>query len=138
MSHFSNAQVSKILTNGSFDLLKYEHYSPVYLPTTFLALYFMNFAAWGVILVSIFLEYGVEWFSQPSPRRGGSLPKYSDITRWEFGFYMILTVLSMGFCQQLELPLWTIPLVELISFIFLVPIGMTLARKGVVVLGMFP
>lgn len=48
---------SQVVTNGIFDLAKYEAYSPAFLPATLAIAYGVSFASFASVIVHTFRQY---------------------------------------------------------------------------------
>jgi OPT family oligopeptide transporter len=125
--------LTAIVTNGTFDLAKYEKYSPMYLPITYAVTYGIIFATFPALLVHTFLWYGKEIYH----RVGKTLEdekdihsvlmcKYPEVPHW---WYIVIGAISfvLGIISievlHIGLPIWMFIFSIILGFIFIIPVG---------------
>lgn len=127
--------------NFTFDLKKYQEYSPLFLAPAFALNYGLSFAALTAALVHTMLFHGKEiWYRFKTARNQEPdvhlkmMKKYNDAPDW---WYAILLAVSMalglatclGYASQL--PWWAFLISVLLAAIFIVPTGMILAISNI-------
>jgi OPT family oligopeptide transporter len=125
--------LTAIVTNGTFDLAKYEKYSPMYLPITYAVSYGTIFATFPALLVHTFLWYRKEIYH----RVGRTLKdekdihsllmrKYPEVPHW---WYIVIGVISFGLgiisieVLHIGLPIWMFIFSIILGTIFIIPVG---------------
>jgi len=127
--------VTRILTpENTLDEEKYHAYSPLYLPTVFSLSYGLSFAAVCATLSHAFLYYRKQIWTQARRSMNEQpdiharlMSQYRQVPDW---WYAIIFLSMFAFaCISVEvwptqLPIWALIIALLISFIYIVPIGM--------------
>ncbi|KAH6917448.1 glutathione transporter [Coprinopsis sp. MPI-PUGE-AT-0042] len=124
-----------ILTNGVFDLAKYEAYSPVYMSATLALAYGIAFAAFPSVFSHTFL-----WFRKDIVRRFRStltserdvhsrlMQRYPEVPFW---WYLTIGVISFVFLvvavvinPNSQLPVWALLIACILAAILALPLAM--------------
>ncbi|PSR99230.1 OPT family small oligopeptide transporter [Coniella lustricola] len=130
--------VSRILGDEfTFDLAKYEAYSPLFLAPTFALNYGMSFAALTAVLVHCGLYHGKEIYhrlkaakSQEPDIHMKLMSKYQEAPEW---WYLALSVVStaLGLATVLgynsQLPWWAYFVALILAIVFMLPTCIILA-----------
>ncbi|KAI9462115.1 OPT oligopeptide transporter [Boletus coccyginus] len=130
--------VSRVVNpDASFNLTAYQQYSPVFLSTTFALTYGLSFASITATLMHSFLYFRKLIWAQSRRSMHDQLDiharlmsKYKQVPEWWYG---IIFVSMFGFAiivievWHTELPVWALSFSLLISFLYVLPIGMILA-----------
>ncbi|KAF8917594.1 OPT oligopeptide transporter [Mucidula mucida] len=109
--------ISRVVNDDySFNLEKYEAYSPMYISMAYSISYGLNFAAITGIIVHTYLYNGADiWAKFKNSRDGGEdihkrlMNKYKDVPDW---WYLILTACTLGLgiftirYWDTQLPIW--------------------------------
>jgi OPT family small oligopeptide transporter len=127
--------VTRILTpENTLDQSLYEAYSPLFLPTTFAVCYGLSFASVLSTISHAFLYFRKQIWVQ-SRRSLSEMPdvharlmsKYREVPDWWYACIFLsmfaFAVISIEVWPS-ELPVWALIVSLLISFIYIVPIGM--------------
>lgn len=128
----SKYNVSRILgDNFTFDLEKYQQYSPLFLPPTFALNYGLSFAALTAALVHCGLFHGKEILYRLKAARNQEpdihmklMQKYQDAPDW---WYLALFVISMGLGlatalgYDSQLPWWAFFVAIILAIVFMIP-----------------
>lgn len=127
--------VTQILTPANtLDQAKYEAYSPLFLPIVFAISYGISFAAVTATLSHAFLYFRKQIMVQ-SRRSLSEMPdiharlmsRYPEVPDWWYAA-IFLSMFAFGVISievwPTELPVWGFVVALLISFIYIVPIGM--------------
>ncbi|EKM51789.1 uncharacterized protein PHACADRAFT_262133 [Phanerochaete carnosa HHB-10118-sp] len=123
-----------IINNTQFNQEAYEHYSPLFLPTTFAISYGLSFASITATITHTFLYYRKQIWTQA--RRSMSeqpdiharlMSKYAQVPEWWYGCIFVSMFVFGVLCIELwptDMPVWALILGLIISFIYVIPIGM--------------
>jgi OPT family oligopeptide transporter len=129
--------LSAILTNGAFDLAKYEQYSPMYLPITYAVTYGTLFMTYPSLLVHTFL-----WYRHDISRRlrnslkdendihSHLMRKYPEVPRWWFvavGIFSIVLGIIAIEVLHIGLPVWAFIFSSVLAISFVIPAGVVQA-----------
>lgn len=128
----SKYNVSRILgDNFTFDLKKYQEYSPLFLPPTFALNYGLSFAALTAALVHCGLFHGKEIIYRLKAARNQEpdihmklMQKYQDAPDW---WYLALFGISMGLGlatalgYDSQLPWWAFFVAIILAIVFMIP-----------------
>ncbi|KAG6360398.1 hypothetical protein INS49_011457 [Diaporthe citri] len=128
----SKYSVSRILgDNFTFDLKKYQEYSPLFLPPTFALNYGLSFAALTAALVHCGLFHGKEILYRLKAARNQEpdihmklMKKYQDAPDW---WYLALFAISMGLGlatalgYDSQLPWWAFFVAIILAIVFMIP-----------------
>jgi OPT family small oligopeptide transporter len=129
--------LSAIVTNNAFDQAKYEAYSPMFLPITYIVTYGTIFATYPAIVVHTFLWYREDIKRQlrrslkdETDIHSHLMSKYSEVPRWWFlalGIIsFVLGIVGIEICHT-GLPFWAYLLSILFAVIFIIPFGIVQA-----------
>ena len=134
--------VTRILTSEfTFDLAKYESYSPLFLSTTFALCYGLSFAGLAAVIVHISLFHGKEiWHRMRATRQKHEdihsrlMAKYDTVPMW---WYIIVLVVmaAIGLAVVLSYPThmswWAFFISLIIALVWTLPIGMIQATTNI-------
>ncbi|CAN6674941.1 oligopeptide transporter 2 [Trichomonascus vanleenenianus] len=143
--------VANILTNGKFDIDKYQAYSPPYYTAANLVTYGAFFALYPAMIVDTglrrwkMIRQGAVKIWQAITSRASILHSYSDahskmmrayreIPLWWYGVVFFVSFALAIVCVEIyptETPVWGIVLAIVIAAVFLMPIGIIAATTGV-------
>jgi OPT family small oligopeptide transporter len=134
--------VSNILSpNLTLDVAKYQAYSPLFLPTTFVMAYGMSFAAISAVIVHTTLFNGREiWIRLRAKHEVADdihtrmMKKYPLVPAWWYGgLFVAIFAMSFGLIYgwPTHLPGWGLLIALVIFTVWLVPIGMIQAITNV-------
>ncbi|CAL1696779.1 unnamed protein product [Somion occarium] len=126
--------VMRILTSDfKFDMDKYKAYSPLFLSTTFAVSYGLSFASITATIVHVFLYYRKQIYIQARRSLGEQpdiharlMARYPQVPEW---WYMCIFMSMFAFgvvtieLNETEMPIWAFCLALLISFFYIIPIG---------------
>lgn len=137
--------VTRILTPGNtLDHVKYEAYSPLFLPTVFAMSYGLSFASVCATLTHAFLYFRKQiWvqsrrsLSETPDIHARLMSKYQEVPDWWYGVILLsMTVFAIISIEAWpsQLPVWALILALLIAFIYVVPIGIIQAITKCVIL----
>jgi OPT family oligopeptide transporter len=125
--------LSAVVTNNTFDPVKYQQYSPMFLPITYAVTYGTIFATYGAIIVHTYLWYRHDIARQfrrslhdETDIHAYLMRRYREVPNWwfvAFGIICItLGVVSIEVCKT-GLPIWTFFLGLLLATVFVLPFG---------------
>ncbi|KAI0257320.1 OPT-domain-containing protein [Lactifluus subvellereus] len=125
--------LSAIVTNSTFDLAKYEQYSPMFLPITYAVTYGTIFAGYPAVIVHTFLWYRHDISRQFRRTLKDEIDihaylmrKYSETPHWVFNtlgvICFVLGVIGIEVCHT-GLPVWAFVVSIILAIIFVLPIG---------------
>jgi len=127
--------VTRILTpESTFDLQAYLNYSPLFLSTTFAMAYGLSFASITATLMHCFLYFRKQIWVQ-SRRSMHEQPdiharlmaRYPQVPEWWY-LVIFLSMFTIGIISievwPTQMPVWAFVLALLISFFYVIPIGM--------------
>ena len=129
----SSYNLNAVVTNNTFDQTKYEQYSPMFLPITYIVSYGTIFATYPAILVHTFLWYRQDIVRQfrRSLKDGTDIharlmSKYHEVPHWWFVVLgiasLVLGVIGIEECDT-GLPVWAFLLSIIFSMTFAIPFG---------------
>jgi OPT family oligopeptide transporter len=139
--------VSRILTaKNTLDQTLYEAYSPLYLPTVFAISYGLSFASVTATLSHALLYFRKQILVQsrrslsssemPPDVHARLMARYPEVPDWWYAT-LFLSMFALGIVSirvwPSELPVWAFVVALLISFVYIVPIGMIQAITKCVV-----
>ncbi|KAH8896634.1 OPT family small oligopeptide transporter [Thozetella sp. PMI_491] len=124
--------VSRILGDGyTFDVQKYEEYSPLFLPPAFALNYGLSWAALTAAIIHVALFHGREiWYRFRTARNQEPdihmkmIKKYDEAPDW---WYLVLFVLALGLgfatcaAYDSQLPWWGFIIANLLAIVFMLP-----------------
>lgn len=125
--------VSQIVTNGTFDVAKYEAYSPVFLTTTLVLAYGLAFAAFASIVVHTFI-----WFRRDIARRFNTslqderdvhsrlMQAYPEVPRWWYAGLGLIAFIMLVVTVEVfptDMPIWACIIALLIAAGISLPLG---------------
>lgn len=129
--------IMQVVTDGLFDVEKYRNYSPVFLPISFVMNYCLGFAALTAVVTHTYLWYGRDIMRQlrtsvkdEKDIHSRLMSRYLDIPHWWFGIVFVVSfVLGSVTISVYDtgMPFWAYILTILLSFIFILPLGILLA-----------
>ncbi|KAF7981225.1 hypothetical protein HWV62_34575 [Athelia sp. TMB] len=120
--------------DSSLNLAAYEAYSPLFLSTTFAMSYGLSFASITATLMHTILYFRKQIWTQ-SRRSIGEQPdiharlmsKYRQVPEWWYAIILVITFV-MGIVSievwHTQFPVWAFVIALLISFAYVIPIGM--------------
>jgi len=125
--------LSAVVNNNAFDLGKYEQYSPMFLPITYIVTYGTIFATYPAILVHIFLWYRKDVARQfrrslkdETDIHSRLMSKYPEVPHWWFltlGIVSIVVgIIGIEVCDT-KLPVWALFLSLVFAVVFVLPFG---------------
>ncbi|KIJ63337.1 hypothetical protein HYDPIDRAFT_29591 [Hydnomerulius pinastri MD-312] len=126
--------VSRILNpDGTFNATAYHEYSPLMLSTTFALNYGLSFATITATVVHTFLYYRKQIVEQARRSlkeqpdiHARLMSRYREVPDWWYAVIFVTMFVFGAVCIELwhtAMPIWSFALALLISFIFVVPIG---------------
>ncbi|KAI0274879.1 OPT-domain-containing protein [Gloeopeniophorella convolvens] len=129
--------ISAVITNNTFDLAKYEQYSPMYLPITYAITYGTIFATYTALIVHTFLWYRHDIVRQfrrslqdETDIHAHLMRKYPEAPRWWFIALgvacFVIGVIGIEVCKT-GLPIWAFVVSLIVAVLFIVPLGMVQA-----------
>ncbi|KAN0134939.1 OPT domain containing protein [Lactarius tabidus] len=129
--------LSAVITNNTFDEVKYQQYSPLFLPITYAVSYGTIFATYPAVIVHTFLWYRHDIVRQL--RRGLTdeidihaylMRRYREVPHWWFVTLgvvcCIVGVVSNELCHT-GLPIWAFLIANVMAVFFVVPFGIVQA-----------
>jgi OPT family small oligopeptide transporter len=134
--------VSKILTpDFTFDALKYENYSPLFLSSTFMISYGLSFASIIAVLVQTGLFNGSDIWArfrrvgrEEEDIHGRLMAKYKTVPLWWYAA-VSLAMIALGFGVVLGWPTrmswWSFIIALLIAVVWFVPLGIIKASTNI-------
>ncbi|KAG9312692.1 OPT oligopeptide transporter protein-domain-containing protein [Chiua virens] len=131
----SSYNVSKIVnSDASFNLKAYEAYSPLFLSTTFAVSYGLSFASITATLTHALLYFRKQiWVQSRRSMReqpdihARLMAKYKHVPEWWYGIIFVSMVVFGIILIEVwhtEFPVWAFFLALLISFFYVIPVGM--------------
>ncbi|KAH9982707.1 OPT oligopeptide transporter [Lactifluus volemus] len=125
--------LSAILTNGAFDLAKYEQYSPMFLPITFAITNGTIFMTFPALLVHTFLWYRNDIYlrlrsslKDENDIHSSLMRKYPEVPRWWFAalgvFSIVIGIIAIE-VLHIGLPVWAFIFSNILAIIFVIPAG---------------
>ncbi|KZP16460.1 small oligopeptide transporter [Athelia psychrophila] len=131
----SSYNVTAIINaDASLNVAAYEAYSPLYLSTTFAMFYGLGFASITATFVHALLFFRKQIWTQ-SRRSIDEHPdiharlmsKYKQVPEWYYGIILVVTfvigIISIEVWHT-QFPVWAYVIALLISFLYVIPIGM--------------
>ncbi|KAF8559373.1 OPT oligopeptide transporter [Imleria badia] len=125
---------SQVVTNGIFDIAKYEAYSPAFLSATLAIAYGVSFASFTSVIVHTFL-----WYRRDIMKRFRSnlkderdvharlMRSYAEVPQWWYallGVVMLILLFVTVEVYPTELPIWAVCLALFLAALVSIPIGM--------------
>jgi len=125
--------LSAIITNNAFDQAKYEQYSPMFLPITYIVTYGTIFATYPAILVHTFLWYRKDIVRQlrrslkdQKDIHSRLMATYPEVPHWWFltlGIVsLVMGIIGIEVCDT-KLPVWAFFLSLVFAVVFVLPFG---------------
>ena len=125
--------LSAVVNNNAFDQGKYEQYSPMFLPITYIVTYGTIFATYPAILVHTFLWYRKDVARQfrrslkdETDIHSRLISKYPEVPHWWFltlGIIaLIMGIIGIEVCDT-RLPVWAFFTSLAFAVVFVVPFG---------------
>jgi OPT family oligopeptide transporter len=125
--------LSAIVNNNAFDQAKYEQYSPMFLPITYIVTYGTIFATYPAMLVHTSLWYGKDIARQfrrslkdERDIHSRLMSKYPEVPHWWFltlGIVsLIMCIIAIEVCHT-DLPIWAFFLALVFALVFVLPLG---------------
>ncbi|KIP02879.1 hypothetical protein PHLGIDRAFT_130482 [Phlebiopsis gigantea 11061_1 CR5-6] len=125
--------VSRVLTGSTFDLEKYQNYSPLYLPAGFVISYALSFASVTATIVHVFLYYRKQIMIQARRSLAEQpdiharlMSQYPQVPDWWylciFGFMFAFGIIAIEVWPT-QMPVWAFVLALAVAFVYTVPIG---------------
>ena len=125
--------LSAIITNNTFDQVKYEQYSPMFLPITYAVSYGTIFATYPAILIHTYLWYHKDIFRQfgrnlkdEKDIHSRLMTKYPEAPHWWFlalGIVsLVMGIIGIEVCDT-KLAVWEFLLALVFAVVFIVPFG---------------
>ncbi|KAI0342222.1 OPT oligopeptide transporter [Trametopsis cervina] len=126
--------VTRILTpENTFDQEKYESYSPLFLSTTFALAYGLSFASVTATITHTFVYYRKQiWvqarrsMSEQGDVHARLMSAYAQVPDWWYAVIFVVMFVFGIVCIEVyhtEMPVWAFILALIISFVYVVPIG---------------
>ena len=126
--------LSAVVNNNAFDQAKYEQYSPMFLPITYIVTYGTIFATFPAILVHTFLWYRKDIARQfrrslkdETDIHSRLMSKYPEVPHWWFLTLGVVSlvggIIGIEICH-IKLPVWAFFLSLVFTVVFVVPFGM--------------
>jgi len=127
--------VTRILTpESTFDLQAYLNYSPLFLSTTFALAYGLSFASITATLMHCFLYFRKQIWVQARRSMDEQpdiharlMARYPQVPEWWY-LIIFLSMFGIGIISievwPTQMPVWAFVLALLISFFYVIPIGM--------------
>ncbi|THH00783.1 hypothetical protein EW026_g1809 [Hermanssonia centrifuga] len=127
--------VTRIIDGStSFDLEKYKAYSPLFLSTTFALSYGLSFASITATLTHTFLYFRKQIWTQARLSmheqpdiHARLMSKYAQVPEWWYGIIFV-SMFIFGIvgieAWPTQMPVWAFVLALIISFVYVIPIGM--------------
>ena len=132
--------LSAIVTNNAFDQAKYEQYSPMFLPITFIFAYGANFAINPAVLVHTFLWYRHDTVRQfrrtlkdETDIHAYLMRKYPEVPHWWFltlGFLCLVLGIVTIEIYKIAFPIWAFVFGILFAAVFVLPFGIIQAMTN--------
>ena len=134
---FDNAgnpyNLSGIVTNNAFDQAKYEQYSPMFLPITYIVTYGTFFATYPATIVHVFLWYRHDIVRQfrrnlkdETDIHAHLMRNYPEVPRWWFlalGLIcVVLGIVGIEICNT-GTPIWAFVIALIFAGVFVLPFG---------------
>ncbi|KAI0367875.1 small oligopeptide transporter [Pilatotrama ljubarskyi] len=127
--------VTRILTpESTLDVAKYEAYSPLFLSTTFAMTYGLSFASITATIVHTALYFRKQiWvqarrsLSEQPDIHARLMSRYRQVPEWWYSIIFVTMFVFALICIEAwhtQMPVWTLVLALVISFVYTVPIGM--------------
>ncbi|KAF8577861.1 OPT oligopeptide transporter [Ramaria rubella] len=126
-------QATNVVVNGVFQPELYQQYSPIYLPTTFVISYGLQFASFTATIVHVFLWYRKDIarqfrhsLRQERDIHARLMCAYLEVPEW---WYVLLGIVAfvVGLVVievfNTQLPVWAYILSILVSTLFMIPGG---------------
>ena len=125
--------LSAIINNNAFDQAKYEQYSPMFLPITYIVTYGTIFATYSSMLVHTLLWYRKDIARQcrrslkdERDIHSRLMSKYPEVPRWWFltlGIVsLVMCIIGIKVCDT-NLPVWAFFLALVFAVVFVLPFG---------------
>ena len=125
--------LSAVVSNNAFDQAKYEQYSPMFLPITYIVTYGTIFATYPAILVHTFLWYRKDVARQlrrsledETDIHSRLMSKYPEVPQWWFltlGIVcLVMGIIGIEICDT-KLPVWAFFLSFIFAVVFVLPFG---------------
>ena len=125
--------LSAVVNNNAFDQVKYEQYSPMFLPITYIVSYGTIFAMYPAALVHIFFWYHKDIARQfrrslkdEKDIHSRLMSKYPEVPHWWFLTLGVIClvggIIGIEVCH-IKLPVWAFFLSLVFSVVFVLPFG---------------
>jgi hypothetical protein len=125
--------LSAVVNHNAFDQAKYEQYSPMFLPITYIVTYGTIFASYPAVLVHTFLWYRKDVARQfrrslkdETDIHSRLMSEYPEVPRWWFltlGIVcLVMGIIGIEVCDT-KLPIWTFVLALASAAVFTLPSG---------------
>src|SRR5947208_2128615 len=125
--------LSAVVNNNAFDQAKYEQYSPMFLPITYIVTYGTIFATYPAALVHVFLWYRKDIVHQFRRKlkdekdiHSRLMSKYPEVPHWWFltlGILcLVMGIIAIEVCD-IKLPVWGFFLSLVFTAVFVLPFG---------------
>jgi len=127
--------ITRILTaDSTLDVAAYEAYSPLFLSTTFALSYGLSFASITAIIVHTFLYFRKQIWTQARKSMNEQpdiharlMSRYRLVPEWWYAV-VFLSMFAIGIIAievwPTQMPVWAFILALIISFVYMIPIGM--------------
>jgi OPT family oligopeptide transporter len=125
--------LSAVVTNNTFDLVKYEQYSPMFLPITYAVTYGTIFAIYPAVVVHTFLWYRHDIVRQfrrslhdETDIHSYLMRRYREVPHWWYvTFGVTCTLLGIVGIEitNTGLPIWAFFLAIIFAAFFMLPFG---------------
>ncbi|EKM56748.1 uncharacterized protein PHACADRAFT_254040 [Phanerochaete carnosa HHB-10118-sp] len=126
--------VTRIVTpEGTFDEEKYKAYSPLFLSTTFALAYGLSFAAVTATITHCFMYYRKQiWvqsrrsMSEQGDVHARLMARYPQVPDWWYAVVFMSMFVFGVVCIEVwhtEMPVWAFILALIVSFVYVLPIG---------------
>jgi len=126
--------LSAVITSNAFDREKYEQYSPMFLPITYIVTYGTIFATYPAILVHTLLWYHKDIVRQfrrslkdEKDIHSRLMSKYPEVPHWWFltlGIVsLVMGIIGIEICDM-KLPVWAFFLSLIFAVVFVLPFGL--------------
>ncbi|ORY77000.1 OPT oligopeptide transporter protein-domain-containing protein [Protomyces lactucae-debilis] len=143
-STYDNTQMpfnatSLLTPDFQLDPVKYQNYSPLFLPTTFALAYGVSFAAIAATLPYIYLHHGANIRRQLFRKEGEDIHmklmrKYPETPDWWYAvLYVVMfsMTLAVALAWPTHLAWWAVMLTIVIAIFYVIPIGIIASMTNV-------
>ena len=125
--------LSAVVNNNAFDQAKYEQYSPIFLPITYIVSYGTIFATYPAVLVHTLLWYRKDIARQfhrslkdETDIHSRLMSRYPEVPHWRFltlGIVsIVMGIIAIEVCDT-RLPVWAFSLSLVFAVVFVLPFG---------------